>query len=197
MLGWTQMELVEASGLSKVTIAQFEKGVFALREDSARALAAAFSRADIEFPDQHGVRKRTDHVQILRGDDALKLLWDDIFFVLKGAGGEVLISNVDEKRTLDAEPQALMAQLKRLQEHGITERLLSCDGDGFFLMPKECYRWISKELFTFGTSTYVYADRVAFQIWGESMIVLIQSKEAHEGEKKKFEEMWKNAKIPN
>lgn len=195
-LNWTQEDLAQASGISKVSIVQFERGQSDLKSNTSRAIEAAFRQADIEFPDAFGLRLRQDNVQILKGTDALKLLWDDIFHALRDGGGEVLITNVDEKRTLEVEPQALMDHLKRLKDNGISERLLSCEGDSCFLMPKEYYRWISKELFTFGTSTYLYADRVAFQMWRESIIVLIQSPDAFEAEKRRFEQLWANATIP-
>ncbi len=197
LLGWTQETLAKEVGISKVSINNFERGQTDLKSDTLKSLEAAFERHDIEFPDEYGVRRRTDSVQVLKGEDYLNTLWDDIFNTLKSTGGEVLITNVDEKRTLDIEQDKLIQHLDRLKEYGIKERLLSCDGDNFFLMPKEYYRWISKELFTFGSSTYIYADRVAFQIWREKMIVLIQSKEAHAAEKSRFEHLWQTAKIPD
>lgn len=196
LLGWTQETLAREVGVSKVSINNFERGQSELKGETLKGLEAAFSRHDIEFPDEYGVRRRTDNVQILKGNNCLPLLWDDIFNCLKQTGGEVLITNVDEKRTLDVEKSNLTNHLDRLKEYGISERLLCCEGDTYFLMPRECYRWISKELFTFGTSTYVYADRVALQIWQEQMIILIQSRDAHEAEKRRFEHLWKNAAIP-
>lgn len=197
LLGWTQEVLAREVGISKVSINNFERGQTDLKSDTLKSLEAAFERHDIEFPDEYGVRRRTENVQVLKGSDYLNVLWDDIFNTLKSSGGEVLITNVDEKRTLDIEQDKLIQHLDRLKEYGIKERLLSCEGDTFFLMPKECYRWISQELFTFGSSIYVYADRVAFQIWQEEMIVLIQSKEAHGAEKRRFEHLWENAQIPD
>ncbi len=197
LLGWTQEALAKEVGVSKVSINNFERGQTDLKSDTLKSLEAAFERHDIEFPDAYGVRRRTENVQVLKGPECLNILWDDIFNTLKNTGGEVLITNVDEKRTLDIEQDKLIQHLDRLKQYGIKERLLSCEGDDFFLMPKEYYRWISEELFTFGSSTYIYADRVAFQIWRENMIVLIQSKEAHAAEKKRFEHLWDNAKLPD
>lgn len=196
LLNWRQEDLAKAVGLSKVSINNFERGVTKLKSETVRAIEDAFAKADIEFIGEVGVSRKTENVQIFKGADALKNLWDDIFSTLRPKGGEVLITNVDEKRALEQEGSVLTDHLQRLKDYKIKERLLSCEGDTFFLMPEKYYRWISRELFTYGTSTYVYADRVAFQIWNESMIVLIQSKDAHDAEKRRFEDLWARAKIP-
>lgn len=196
LLNWNQDDLANAVGISKASIVSFERGTTNLKSETLRAIELAFDRADIEFPDEFGVRKKTDKIQIFKGPTAMKDLWDDIFYSLKDSGGEVLITNVDETRTEKSEGKTLFDHLQRLKDHNITERLLSCEGDTNFIMPKNYYRWISKELFTFGTSSYIYADRYAYQIWGESMVILVQSKDAHDAEKRRFEDLWQRATIP-
>lgn len=196
LLNWTQQDLADAAGLSKGSILKFERGGQEVLASNIEVISQAFASADIEFPDEYSIRKRTDHVALLKGPDALKNLWADILCTLKETGGEVLITNVNEKRTEDIEHQALHNHLKKLQEYGITERLLSCVDDAYFLMPQECYRWISKELFTFGTSTYVYKNKVALQLWQSSMIILVQSEEAYIAEKSRFEDLWSRALLP-
>lgn len=196
LLNWSQQDLAEASGLSKNSILNFERGSTDLLSDNVRVITEAFERVDIEFPDEHSIRKRTDHVELLKGPDALKKLWADIIDTLKDGGGEVLITNVDEKRTENIVHQALHDHLTKLKELKITERLLSCVDDDYFLMPQECYRWISKELFTFGTSSYLYKNKVAMQLWHSSLIVLIQSEDAYIAEKNRFEDLWSRAMLP-
>lgn len=195
LLNWTQEDLSRATGISKVTIIGFEKGASSLSAQSAALIKNAFFDAGVEFPDQLGVRKRTEGVQILEGEGALQTLWDDVFMRMKDVGGEILITHVDEARTLKQAP-GLVDHIKRLKKHGITERLLSCEGDEFFLMPKKCYRWMSQELFTGAISTYVYQDRVALQMWNTSTIILIHHRGAAEAERQRFEMLWQSAKIP-
>jgi transcriptional regulator with XRE-family HTH domain len=197
LLGWTQQDLANAAGLSKTAINNFERGTTDIKGESMDAIRKAFESADIAFVGDYGVHKLTDTVQLLKGENALKELWDDIFETMMQTGGEILISNVDEKRTEDMEKKALHNHLNRLKEHNITERLLCCEGDTYFLMPVECYRWISKETFTYGTSTYIYNNKIALQLWNDSIIVIINSKDAATAERQRFEYLWKNAKIPN
>lgn len=196
MLNWTQHDLANATGISKTSIVRFEQGGSDLKSNTLEIIQKTFENADIIFPDEYGVRRKTDHVEILQGTDAANKLWDNIYLSLKATGGEVLITNVDEKKGLELDKSILLEHLKRLQESNIRERLLSCEGDTNFLMPKEYYRWVSKEMFDYGTTTYIYDNKVALQLWNNAMIMLVHSKVAFEAEKKRFEQIWKNAKIP-
>lgn len=193
---WSQKDLAQSAGISPVTLNKFERGTSLLSAPNAATLKELFVNAGIEFPDPHGVRLRTEGVKILQGEEAMKILWDDIFNTLKDVGGEILITHVDEQRTLVQEAEALTSHIKRLKKHGITERLLSCEGDDFFLMPKKCYRWLEARHFHTSLSTYTYQDKVAIQMWDTSIIVLLQHKDAAQAERARFENLWTNAKIP-
>jgi len=196
MLNWTQKDLASATGISKTSIVRFEQGTNELKAATLDIIRKTFENAGIIFPDDYGVRRKTDHVEIIQGTDAPKKLWENIFLSLKTPGGEVLITNVDESKGLEVDKSALLEHLAKLQEHNIKERLLSCEGDTNFLMPKEYYRWISKEMFDYGTTTYIYDNKVALQLWDNSMIMLVHSQVAFEAEKRRFEYTWKKAKIP-
>lgn len=196
LLNWTQKDLQGATGLSLPTINGFERGTSELQALNAELIRRAFIDAGVEFPDNYGVRLRTEGVRMIKGDDAMKTLWNFIFERMQQDGGEILITHVDEKRTLKYEPDALLEHIERLKKHGITERLLSCEGDDTYLMPKKCYRWLSKELFTLAISSYVFLDFVALQTWAESKIILIQDAEIADAERRRFEALWKGAKTP-
>lgn len=56
VLAWTQLELAEASGLSKSTVADFERGSRTLAPNSAQAIRAAFEAHGVEFADDGGIR---------------------------------------------------------------------------------------------------------------------------------------------
>lgn len=197
LLNWTQHDLAQASGLSKTAINNFERGISHMKAESLGLIRNAFEDQNIELIGHNGVRKLDDTVRILKGPDAMRRLWDDIFTktsVLPDCEREVLITNVDERRTLDIEGEELIRHLNRLKEAGIAERLLVCEGDNFLIMPRERYRQIPKSLYTYGMSTYVYKGHVALQLWRESMIILVQSMDGYEAEKARFNEIWKSAK---
>ena len=199
LLGWTQQDLATAARMSKTAINNFERGNSDVEE------------AGVEFTDNFGVRKRMEVVQILKGDDANMQLLDDIYDTLKNTGGEVLINSVDEKKVWDAYPERISAHLARLKDAGITERMLACEGDNFFLQPAECYRWIPRELFAISTITFVYGNKVAIsdtggipsgnkvaiKLWNEHMIIIIDSRQAAEAEKQRFEYIWERSRQPD
>lgn len=197
MLGWTIDDLAHNSGLARSVILRLEKEETNIRYTSLSALLKTFSRANIEFIGRHGVTEKRDSVELFQGDNALEKLWENILFTLGDTGGEILITNVDEKKALENNKQGLMAHLENLKKLNITERLLSCDGDTHFIMPKECYRWLPEEVFAMGNSTYIYDGKVAYQLWNENIIVLIHSHDAFVAEKKRFEYMWGTAIIPD
>lgn len=196
LLGWTQQDLANASGMSKTAINNFERGTTDIKVESHQSIRRAFEGQDIAFVGNYGVHKVVDTVKILKGEDVLPQLWDDIFETMRDDGGEALILNVDEKRSEELGQGALNTHLERLRKGKITERLLSCRGDRYFLQPVEYYRWVSKDAFAAGMTTFLYKGKVALQLWNEAMIIIINSNEAYNAEKQRFEFLWDRAEIP-
>jgi len=196
LLGWTAKDLATKANIGLSVVTRFEASDVSIRKASVEAIMGTFSDANISFIGQNGVIEKEDTVEILKGKTGLEKLWDNIIESLSPNGGEVLITNVDESRTLKNHKARLFQHREKLKENNITERLLSCEGDDTFFMPKEYYRWLPKDVFSMGTSVYIYANKVAFQLWGADIILLVHSTDAHAAEKKRFEYMWENAIKP-
>jgi transcriptional regulator with XRE-family HTH domain len=195
LLEWTQQTLADRAGMSKTGINNFERGTSDIRAESLLSIQQAFERNGIEFIAYYGVQQRRDTVKILNGPDALPKLWDDIFETLKDRGGEVLIANLDERRSEEVDAARLRQHLQRLKEHNITERLLVCEGDTHFLQPVDYYRWVPREVFQAGMTSFIYGDKIALQLWQEAMIILVHSQAAHDAEQQRFEYLWQNARF--
>lgn len=196
LLGWTQQKLADEAGMSKTAINNFERGTHDARGDSSQAIRDAFERSGIEFIGDYGIQRRRDTVKILKDGDILPRLWDDIFETLRDTGGEVLIANLDEAQSQKAAPQKLADHLARLKAHGITERLLVCEGDRNFLQPADYYRWLPRDVFEAGMTTFIYGDKIALQLWQDTMIILINSQAAYQAERQRFEYLWQGAILP-
>ena len=196
LLGLKQSELAESCGISKTAITNFESGVFNPRTDTMSLIQEAFEKAGIEFIGDYGVQKRKHLFKVLSGENMLPDLWDDIFEMLKDEGGEVLISHLDERSVFQKYPEKLSAHLKRLKDHNITERLLVREDDTFFTQEPECYRWLPHDVFRAGMTFFVYGRRLALQFWDGSLILIIEYPEICAEERKRFEFLWENAKIP-
>lgn len=115
LLDWTQQDLSDASGLSKTAINNFEKGHSDIKNESLRAIRMAFESADIEFM-EHGLRRRSDTVRIIKGPNAYSDLFDDINDTLKNTGGVALATGIDQT-------QITQQQAERLHVNGITLKL--------------------------------------------------------------------------
>lgn len=197
LMGWTQETLARIVGLNRVSVDNFEKGQAEFRPETIAAMEKAFVNQNIDFSDEYSVSRQAHGIQVIKGYTSTIRLWDHIFATLKDTGGEILLTNVDETRTLDIEQKYLTDYLEKLKAHNITERILSCEGDTNFLASADSYRWLPKDLFMPDVANYIYKGHVAQQVWGEELVIIIPSDVAYRDEVKRFEYLWKNARIPD
>lgn len=197
LLGWTQQDLADASGLSKTAINNFEKGHSDIKNESLRAIRMAFESAEIEFLDQNGMRKKSEDVRIFKGPSSMGNLLEDIHTAMSTRSGEILISNVDNTLSSQVTTQRLFDHIELLKTNDIRERILCVEGTKNVLSPNDECRWISKSKVPGRMPTFIYADKVAFQLWDQSIIVVINSSEAHNAETRRFEQLWTLAEIPS
>lgn len=194
LLGWTQADLGDACGLSKTAINNFESGGSSIKQSSAENIENAFKKCSIELTADEGVKLRRDNARILRGDKVLIPLWEDIVETMKDKGGEVLITNASETQATEKYGSDLQYYVDKRREAGITTRLLICEGDTHLIGDGKGYKWISEDIFNFAHMTYVYADKVALFLWKETVLVIIESPDAANAERERFELLWEKAK---
>lgn len=195
-LNWTLAELAAASGLSRASLNAFETGNGNPKSETLARIRYALEKQNIEFTDEPGVRVKRELVRILRGPECHGELMDDIYNTLKDTGGEVLLSNVDERKGFENQREKLILWLDKVKKANITERMLVCEGDTFFLLPVECYRWMDRSTFQGGVMTYLYGNKFAYKIWQEDIIIVIENPQIARAERERFDFLWENAKIP-
>jgi transcriptional regulator with XRE-family HTH domain len=196
LLGWTQQDLADASGLSKTAINNFEKRHSDIKTESLRAIRMAFESADIEFLNMDGIRKKSESIQILKGPTAMSDLMDDIAMTLENIGGEILISHVDSSLLNHISSQKIFDHIELVKRHAIRERVLCTTGTKNVLSPSDECRWIPADKTRANVKSFAYGTKVAFILWDHAMIVVIDSAEAHAAETKRFEYLWEKADIP-
>jgi transcriptional regulator with XRE-family HTH domain len=197
LLGWTQQDLADASGLSKTAINNFEKGHSDIKSESLRAIRMAFESADVEFLGQDGLRKKTETTRIFKGSSATGELLQDIEDTLKvSTGGELLIAHVDNRISSRISTQILFNHIEFLKRNKIQERVLCAEGTKNVLSPHDECRWLPKDKIAAGIPTFIYGTKVAFELWDQAMIVVINSAEAQAAERRRFEYLWAKAEIP-
>ena len=126
----------------------------------------------------------------MRGDTALLVLWDDIIDSFGDQGGEILLKNVDESITFDEYGDALKSYIQKLKDNNITERILVKEGTSVLAAPKEWYRQIPEDFFDYGTTTFIYLDKVAFRLRKDKTIILIENESAAQAERESFNRTW-------
>ncbi len=196
VLGWTQQNLADASGLSKTAINNFEKGHSDIKTESLRAIRMAFESAEIEFLNQDGIRKKSEDVRIIHGTEALSTLLDDIQTTMSARNGEILISNADNSLSSQITTQKLFDHIELVKTNKIQERVLCIEGTKNVLSPSDECRWISANTHQTSMLTFIYASKVAFQLWDQSMVIVLNSSAACKSETKRFEQLWSKALIP-
>ena len=197
LLGWTQQDLADASGLSKTAINNFEKGHSDIKFESLRAIRMAFESAEIEFMAQDGIRRKSENVRLFKGTQKLGELLNDIHKTLTAQqNSEILISNVDGKLSGQISTQRLFDHIDFLKNTNTTQRVLCAEGTKNVLSPQDECRWLPESEFTGRIASFIYGSKVAFKLWDHSMIIVINSPEVYETELRRFEKLWNEAAIP-
>lgn len=178
MLGWSQKDLGDHSGVSVQTIKLFETGRIDSTPDTLGMIQASFETAGIEFVSGSGVRFREDLLTVFEkkseDENVFLYLLDDIYYTLREKGGEVLWSFVDDS----VSPPEVLAKEKLIRDSGITYRSLVRHDNGTYLYPREEYRHLPEGFFT-ANPTIVYGDKFALVVnapdeWRAEKVIIIK-----------------------
>src|SRR5690606_10330571 len=114
ILGWSQQDLAQRTGISATSIGAIENNQTTPRESTIATIRKAFESGGIEFIGLDGVRIKNEIINVLEGNDALDSLLDDIYASLMNVGGEVLIFGLEERiDPKSAEHQKILNHLDR------------------------------------------------------------------------------------
>jgi transcriptional regulator with XRE-family HTH domain len=193
LLNWKQSDLALASGISVPAIAKIEMGQGNPRQTTLEALKNAFENSGIDFLGTHGVDQRQERFssEIFYGKEAIIRIWEDIEVAFRdGKGGDLLMSNLDERPFFKLYGQRMKGVFQRRLDLKIVTRALVKDKKDFFLMPLEWHRAVPAAIF--GPLTYfVYADRMAILDFKTSpRFILIQNKSLADTFRAQFEFNW-------
>lgn len=193
LLGWTQQDLADASGLSKTAINNFEKGHSDIKADSLRAIREAFEGSEIEFQEDTGLRKRSEQTRMIKGRQALSVLLDDIRSTMHNQKGDILVMNADTSLASKITSQKLFDHIQFLKQNEIRQRVLCTRNTKNVLSPDDECRWLDAASPDQAPLMFIYGTKVAIQLWEESMIIMVDSLQAVEAETNRFENLWAEA----
>lgn len=193
-LGWSQPDLARICGLSPQTISNFEGEAGNPEARTLGRIASVFEVAGVRLLPTGGVEPSNSLVTVLDGPDANAQLLDDIYRRLAPQGGEVLIAGLSEvAETAIEERASIEHHIQRLQDVGITERILIRHGDRNLVAPADWYRWLKDNRFS-DTPFQTYGNRIALIDWGPpTRIVIIDHPKFAATFRNLFDAVWHTA----
>jgi transcriptional regulator with XRE-family HTH domain len=198
LLNLNQNELAKLAGISLRTLNTLERAVVAPRAETMRALQAVLESCGIEFLPDHGVKLRSERLDVIKfeGAHSVEKFLDDVTDQLKKSGGEVLLSGIDDRRFAAIDPSIMDRYYQRCHKAGIAERILLRKGDYFFLGPPSTYRWVEENIFA-RVVHIVYGDSTSFFLWEPApRLVIMRNPSVAAMFRDQFDATWKEAQIP-
>lgn len=195
LIGWSQGELADHAGLSQTGIARIENGTNKPNSSTLAKITTAFDKFDVEFIGETGVKKRTGEVRMLKGQEGFNAFISDVYETVKEFGGEVCVSNVDERhfdKWLARDNFGYLEKMKALkEERDFCFKILVCEGDDFAIAKYAEYRWMKAKNFA-SVPFYVYGSKTAIILFGDDITVyVIDNKDIAEAQRKQFNICWK------
>jgi transcriptional regulator with XRE-family HTH domain len=159
MLGWSQEEMAQASGLAVTTIRNIETGNVP-RGRTAEMLRKAVENAGLEFTNSQGVQRRKD-IDLFHGAESVGLLFEDIYRTIKANDGGELIAMLKSQQVLSQLcDQAGKLGTKNLQSFP-TKCLLFENKQSKIGLPLCQFRWLPPNS-TAPAIYFVYGNKFVF-----------------------------------
>lgn len=164
LLSMTQKSLSEATGITRANLNRFDKGQCKFRIDTMERITSYFDNNGIRFTDNNGAEfKLKEDIIELYGHHGFVALMDDVYETTKAQGGDICVSNVNERNWIKWMHKDLYEKhaLRMKDISGYNLKIFIEEGDDFFIANKFAeYKHIPSEFFN-DQSFYVYGDRLA------------------------------------
>ena len=198
ILNWSQSDLAERTGISATSIGSIENGQSTPRSNTLNTIRKSFEDAGIEFIGREGVRLRTGDVRVYAGREGFTLFFDLVYETVKTHGGEILVSNVEERKFLKWAGDNAQLHMERMSKiDNVFFKVLLREGDFDFAASKYAeYRWLPNALFT-SVPFYTFGESLAIILLDpEPTIVVLNYPAVAEAYRIQFSNMWESASIP-
>ena len=165
MLGWSQEQLAQATGLSINTIRNFEMG-YIPRGSTTDIIRKALENAGMEFLDSEGIKRRSDDVKIIQGPDSCDMLFEDLLQTIKKRGGEIAAYIETPEmvaQSFGATGFNGQVRLEKLNSLAQVKCLLSTEFKQLLSLSRVKFRMISKQN-AGPVSYFIYGDKHALAL---------------------------------
>lgn len=181
LLGWSQADLANASGVSKPSIIRIEKDLNSVKYDVQSHIQKAMEQNNIEFIDQNGVRENKQTLKKYKGQAGFREFYDDLYETARDSGGDICLFNgVSDLVTKWLGGDYVEIQKNRMMEikNNYSFRVIVQENDSVFFGADYCtYKWFPKDLFNEKT-IYIYGDKVSFLTFSDDDIEILQIQQA-------------------
>lgn len=200
LVGWSQGELADHSGLSQTGIARIENGTNQPNSSTIEKIITAFDKADIEFIDTTGVKKRPEgKVTVLHGHNGFRTFLEGVYETLKEkTDRSVVVNNVSEDQFLKWEKDYAKLHEQRMASIKAHYRIIVEKGDSNFTASDYAeYRCVPSQNFS-NISYYIYANITALIYFTEDNVKVytIHSDAIADFFREEFNKAWESAKSP-
>lgn len=174
LLGWSQTELCAHSGLSYKAVNSFESKNGNPTERTTQAIERAFAPF-VDFIDKTGVKLKSPDVRIYKGRSGFIEFIQSVYETVKNTGGEILVSNVDERLFEEwlgeAEDHLHMERMRTVPN--LVFKALTQQGD-YHLSASDYieYKWSPKFSYQ-NTPVYLHGDKLGFVTFGQEPVVYV------------------------
>ncbi len=191
--------VVEATGISKTPLYQFEAEGKGLSLEKRNTLQKFYESRGIEFLDYDGVRPRPSSTILhLEGQEGFKVFMHDVMSVAQTQGGDICVSGVDERefeKWQGSYAEEYLRAMEQIREKNpFTFRILIREHDDYFTASAYAqYKAVPEQHFA-ATPFYVYGDRLAMILFepDDVTIYIVQSEKLADAQRKQFTTVWES-----
>lgn len=166
LIGWSQEDLANLTGLSSTTIRKIENGVISPRSRTMNAIRDTIEKAGWEFIYPEGIRRRQEEITIYNGMDGTDRFFNAMMEHVRANGGEIYASFLSQDmlmRSLGAHTKSNVHRLDQLNEVAQVRCLLAEPNDMPILLQNFQFRTIAEHYMT-GAPFFIYGNNFAFAL---------------------------------
>jgi len=205
LIGWSQGELADRSGLSQTGIARIENGTNHPNSSTVDKIIKAFDTHDIEFIGENGVKKRNNEIKKFHGKNGLMEFMNDVYNSAKKTDRKLSFYNVKPGNWIDVLGEEWWySHVERMAQQLEKEdtRILIPEGNRNFISSGYAtYRWFTnKYQLNVNRTMYIYDGKLSFVTFMDTAeqveILMLQNKDFANGAEALFDIAWDNSIVP-
>lgn len=197
LLGWSQKDLAERTGLSQRTITNIETEKNIPNVETLQSIETVIQQAGVDIT-SNGVRARRKTVQIITDTDVSGRLLDDMFkHVAEHGVRQILMTGINQELLRGPARARVIDYGRKIRLFGAQERFLVSEAMpcSFMTAAPEQYRGLPRDYFSDKIQTFIYGNNFATLMLNLNELHIIRNAQVAEFHRRQFECIWQGAKI--